>query len=63
MDVSEMREKTVDELKDELVRLKRELFNIRFQLVDGTFINMARVQILRREVARVKTVICEMKNR
>ncbi|MCY4259523.1 MAG: 50S ribosomal protein L29 [Rhodobacteraceae bacterium] len=59
MKAAELREKTIDELSDDLLKLKQELFNIRFQLVSGAFTNTARIRVVRRDVARVKTVLQE----
>lgn len=59
MKASDMREKTVDELREELVRLKKEAFNLRFQKATGEFRNFARIRQVRRETARVLTVLNE----
>ncbi len=60
LDAAELRNKTVDELTDELLKLKREAFNLRFQVADGSFKNTARVREVRRDVARIKTVLRQM---
>ena len=57
MNASELREKTLDQLRDELDTLKKEAFNLRFQQATGQLENTARVRAVRREVARVKTVL------
>jgi len=59
MKADELREKTLDELGDQRLKLKQELFNIRFQLVSGEFTNTARIRDVRRDVARVETVLRE----
>jgi len=59
MKADEWREKTLDELGDQRLKLKQELFNIRFQLVSGEFTNTARIRDVRRDVARVETVLRE----
>ncbi|MDE2739729.1 MAG: 50S ribosomal protein L29 [Rhodobacteraceae bacterium] len=59
MDASELREKTADELNDKLLELKREAFNIRFRLAEGDFPNTSRIRTIKRDVARIKTVIRE----
>ena len=59
MDVSELREKTADELRQELVNLKKESFNLRFQQANGQLENSARIKEARRETARVKTILNE----
>ena len=55
----ELRAKTADELKDQLVDLKKEQFNLRFRTAGGQNENPARVRIVRREIARIKTVLGE----
>ena len=53
----ELRAKTADELKDQLVDLKKEQFNLRFQTASGQNENPARTRIVRREIARIKTIL------
>lgn len=55
----DIRTKTDDQLKDELVTLKKEQFNLRFQQASGQLENTARVRHVRRQVARIKTVLAE----
>ncbi|NNF79071.1 MAG: 50S ribosomal protein L29 [Rhizobiales bacterium] len=57
MDANELREKTPDQLRDELANLKKEAFNLRFQQATGQLENTARMRIVRREAARVKTIL------
>ncbi|MHA6344667.1 50S ribosomal protein L29 [Roseivivax sp. CAU 1761] len=57
MNASELRDKTPDELRDQLVQLKKEAFNLRFQQATGQLENTARMRSVRRDVARVKTVL------
>jgi large subunit ribosomal protein L29 len=59
MKASELRGKSVDELKGQLVDLKKELFNLRFQKATGELQNTARFRQVRRDVARVKTLLAE----
>jgi large subunit ribosomal protein L29 len=59
MDVKELRNKTPDQLRDELVSLKKEAFNLRFRQATGQLENTARMRQVRREAARVKTVLNE----
>ena len=47
---------TSDQLEEELLKLKKEQFNLRFQQASGQLENTARIRIVRREIARVKTV-------
>jgi large subunit ribosomal protein L29 len=56
---SDVRAKTVDELNDELVNLKKEQFNLRFQRATQQLENTAQVRKVRRDIARVKTVLAE----
>ena len=53
----ELRAKTPDELKTQLIELKKEQFNLRFQAAGGQVENPLRARIVRREIARVKTVL------
>ena len=55
-----LRAKTADELKTQLVDLKKEQFNLRFQAASGQVENPARAKIVRREIARLKTVLGQM---
>ena len=57
MDAKELREKTPDQLRDQLVSLKKEAFNLRFQQATGALENTARMRKVRRDAARVKTVL------
>lgn len=57
MKASELREKSVDALRDELIGLKKEQFNLRFQQANMTLENTARVREVRRGVARIKTIL------
>ena len=56
MKASEMHDMTVDQLKDELARLKKEQFNLRFQTATGQLENTAQIRQVRRDIARVKTI-------
>lgn len=47
---------TPDQLDDELVKLKKEQFNLRFQAASGQLENTARVRVVRRDIARVMTM-------
>ena len=58
----ELRAKTADELKTQLVGLKQEQFNLRFQIAGGQNENPARARIVRREIARIKTVLGQKAN-
>ncbi|WP_428029855.1 50S ribosomal protein L29 [Ancylobacter sp.] len=53
---SDIRTKTADELQDQLLGLKKEQFNLRFQKATGQLENTSRVRQIRRDIARVKTI-------
>ncbi|WP_339108080.1 50S ribosomal protein L29 [Thioclava sp. GXIMD4216] len=59
MKAQELKAKTADELRDELVALKKEAFNLRFQAATNQLENTARMRAVRRDVARVKTVLTQ----
>lgn len=56
MKAVDLRGKTGDELKEQLLELKKEQFNLRFQTATGQLENTARVRQVRRDIARVKTI-------
>jgi large subunit ribosomal protein L29 len=58
-DVADRRQQTADELGDALTKLKKEQFNLRFQRANGQLDNTSRVRVVRREIARIQTVIGE----
>ena len=57
--VNELMGKTADELQKDLVSAKKELFNLRFQHVTGQLENPVKMREVKREIARVKTIIRE----
>ena len=57
MKVGELRAKSADELKDSLLSLRKEAFNLRFQKASGQLENTARVRQVRRDIARIKTLL------
>jgi large subunit ribosomal protein L29 len=59
MKAEDVRVKTVDQLNDELSGLQKEAFNLRFQRVSGQLENTARVRAVRRDIARIKTILSE----
>jgi large subunit ribosomal protein L29 len=59
MKASDVRAKTDDELDGELDVLGKEIFNLRFQRANGQLENTARVRQVRRDIARIKTVLGE----
>ncbi|WP_028031842.1 50S ribosomal protein L29 [Gemmobacter nectariphilus] len=60
MNAKELREKTPDQLRDQLVALKKEAFNLRFRQATNQLENTARMNTVRKDVARIKTVLNEM---
>jgi len=56
MKAEELRHMTMDQLDDEVVKLKKEQFNLRFQRATGQLENTARVRQVRRDIARIKTI-------
>jgi large subunit ribosomal protein L29 len=59
MELKKMREMTEVELNTELGKMKKELFNLRFQHVTGQLENPVKMRELKRDIARVKTIIRE----
>ncbi len=59
MNASELREKTADQLRAQLEDLKKEQFNLRFQGATGALESSARMRTVRRDVARVMTILNE----
>ena len=59
MELKKMRELTEVELNTELDKMKKELFNLRFQHVTGQLENPVKMRELKRDIARVKTIIRE----
>ena len=57
MKIEDVRTKNSDELETELMALKKEQFNLRFQRATGQLENTARVRSIRRGVARIKTIL------
>jgi len=57
MKAAELRDKTPDQLREQLAALKKEAFNLRFQQATGQLENTSRMQVVRRDAARVKTVM------
>ncbi len=59
MKAADLRIKTPDELSDQLGDLEKEAFNLRFQQASGQLENTARVRQVRRDIARIKTILCQ----
>ena len=56
MKAADARAMTIDQLDDEVLKLKKEQFNLRFQRATGQLENTARVRLVRRDIARLKTI-------
>ena len=56
MKAGQVRSLTLDQLNEELVKLKKEQFNLRFQAASGQLENTARVREIKRDIARIKTI-------
>src|SRR5215475_7418261 len=62
MKPDDLRAMTVDQLDDEVLKLKKERFNLRFQRATGQLENTARVRQVRRDIARIKTIAAEKRS-
>ena len=56
MKAADARAMTLDQIDDEVLKLKKEQFNLRFQRATGQLENTARVRLIRRDIARLKTI-------
>ncbi len=61
--IDNFRGKSADELGDQLVKLKKEQFNLRFQKANGQLENTGRVRAVRKEIARIETVLTEQRRK
>jgi len=59
----DLRAKSADELSDQLIKLKKEQFNLRFQRANGQLEKTNRIRTVRRDIARVETVMSESRNK
>jgi large subunit ribosomal protein L29 len=59
MKIEDIRHKTPDQLRDDLTRLKKEQFNLRFQKATGQLEKTSRVREVRRDIARIETILSE----
>ena len=57
----DFRAKSADELNDQLTSMKKEQFNLRFQRANGQAENTGRIRILRRDIARIQTILNEQR--
>lgn len=60
--IKDLRAKTDDELNEQIIALKKESMNLRFQQSGGQLTNTARIRQVKREVAQIKTLLSERKN-
>jgi large subunit ribosomal protein L29 len=60
--MSDLKVMTEDQLSDEVLKLKKEQFNLRFQRATGQLENTARVRVVRRDIARAKTVAAQKRS-
>ena len=63
MKPDDLRAMTVDQLDDEFLKLKKERFNLRFQRATGQLENTARVRQVRRDIARINTILGERRRK
>ena len=61
MKIEDIRGMNPDQLKDQLLQLKKEQFNLRFQRATGQLENTARVREVRRDIARIKTLLAQVR--
>ena len=61
MNATDLRAMSEDQLSEELLKLKKEQFNLRFQAATGQQENTSRTRIVRRSIARIKTIMREQK--
>ena len=57
MKAADLRDKTPDQLREDLASLKKEAFNLRFRAASGQLEGVARIRQVRRDIARVKTIL------
>jgi large subunit ribosomal protein L29 len=62
-DADDYRGKSADELSEQLTKLKKEQFNLRFQRANGQLEKTNRVRIVRKEIARIQTVMTEQRRK
>jgi large subunit ribosomal protein L29 len=59
MKAADARAMTIDQIDDEVLKLKKEQFNLRFQRATGQLENTSRVRVIRRDIARLKTIAAQ----
>ncbi len=63
MNAADLRDLSLDQLQDQLIKLKKEQFNLRFQQASGQLENTARFRQVRRDIARIKTIAAEKRRK
>jgi large subunit ribosomal protein L29 len=59
----DFRTKSTDELTDQVAKLKKEQFNLRFQKANGQLERTARIRVVRRDIARIETILAEQRRK
>jgi large subunit ribosomal protein L29 len=59
----DFRTKSTDELADQVAKLKKEQFNLRFQKANGQLERTARIRVVRRDIARIETILAEQRRK
>jgi len=59
----DFRTKSTDELTDQVAKLKKEQFNLRFQKANGQLERTARIRVVRRDIARIQTILAEQRRK
>jgi large subunit ribosomal protein L29 len=59
----DFRTKSADELADQVAKLKKEQFNLRFQKANGQLERTARIRVVRRDIARIETILAEQRRK
>ncbi len=62
MKPADLRAMSIDQLDDEFLKLKKERFNLRFQRATGQLENTSRVRVVRRDIARIKTIAAQKRS-
>jgi len=60
--LSDLKVMSADQLEQEILNLKKEQFNLRFQRATGQLENTARVRVVRRDIARLKTIAAQLRS-
>ena len=63
MKIADIRAKTADQLGEELGNLRKEQFNLRFQRASGQLENVSRIRVVRRDIAKIMTVLAERRRK